>query len=256
MSTTPTAIASTSDDNLFHRAKAFFGVALFLIIHRSPRLLQLHRNEKSWTLFRIALACFGAALVVLPLGLWNGWITAIFGLLLFVVAILLPPAELESGTDRKARELGAQTVVSGESTRPRTPRPRKCACSSLRRKSGPWTHSSSSLLRYPPRIFPVCALKGETRAGFCKFAGPIRKQISFTPASSPSDLHAWPNNPSAPLYRQNWRQPRNAVRSARDDPGNSSQQSPWDLELCVKIGVWHVVGKVKTLNPRWKRKNL
>ncbi len=113
MSTTPTAIASTSDDNLFHRAKAFFGVALFLIIHRSPRLLQLHRNEKSWTLFRIALACFGAALVVLPLGLWNGWITAIFGLLLFVVAILLPPAELESGTDRKARELGAQTVVSG-----------------------------------------------------------------------------------------------------------------------------------------------
>jgi hypothetical protein len=113
MSTTPTAIASTSDDNLFHRAKAFFGVALFLVIHRSPRLLQLHRNEKSWTLFRIALACFGAALVVLPLGLWLGWITAIFGLSLFVVAILLPPAELESGTDRKARELGAQTVVSG-----------------------------------------------------------------------------------------------------------------------------------------------
>jgi type IV secretory pathway TrbD component len=118
MSTTPTAIASTSEDNLFHRAKAFLGVALFLIIHRSPRLLQLHRNEKSWTLFRIALACFGAALVVLPLGLWNGWITASFGLLLFVVAILLPPAELESGTDRKARELGAQTVVSGGEYQP------------------------------------------------------------------------------------------------------------------------------------------
>ncbi len=113
MSTTPTAIASTGDDNLLRRAKAFFGVAVFLIIHRSPRLLQLHRNEKSWALFRIALACFGAALVVLPLGLWKGWITAIFGLLLFVVAILLPPAELESSTDRKARELGAQTVVSG-----------------------------------------------------------------------------------------------------------------------------------------------
>jgi type IV secretory pathway TrbD component len=118
MSTTPTAIASTSDDNLFHRAKAFFGVALFLIIHRSPKLLQLHRNEKSWTLFRIALACSGAAIVVLPLSLWNGWITASFGLLLFVVAILLPPAELESGTDRKARELGAQTVVSGGEYQP------------------------------------------------------------------------------------------------------------------------------------------
>jgi hypothetical protein len=118
MSTTPTAIASTSGDNLFHRAKAFFGVALFLIIHRSPRLLQLHRNEKSWTLFRIALACAGAAIVVLPLSLWNGWITASFGLLLFVVAILLPPTELESGTDRKARELGARTVVSGGEYQP------------------------------------------------------------------------------------------------------------------------------------------
>ena len=118
MSTTPTAIASTSEENLLHRAKAFFGVALFLIIHRSPRLLQLHRNEKSWTLFRVALACLGAAIVVLPLSLWNGWITASFGLLLFVVAILLPPAELESGTDRKARELGAQTVVSGGEYQP------------------------------------------------------------------------------------------------------------------------------------------
>ncbi|MGB8495574.1 MAG: hypothetical protein WCE53_14330 [Candidatus Acidiferrum sp.] len=118
MSTTPTAIASTSDENLFQRAKAFFGAALFLAIHRFPRLLQLHRNEKSWTLFRIALACLGAAIVVLPLSLWNGWITASFGLLLFVVAILLPPAELESATDRKARELGAQTVVGGGEYQP------------------------------------------------------------------------------------------------------------------------------------------
>jgi hypothetical protein len=118
MSTTPTAIASSSDENLFQKAKAFFGAALFLAIHRFPRLLQLHRNEKSWTLFRIALACLGAAIVVLPLSLWNGWITASFGLLLFVVAILLPPAELESATDRKAHELGAQTVVSGGEYQP------------------------------------------------------------------------------------------------------------------------------------------
>lgn len=118
MSTTPTAIASSSDEKLFQKAKAFFGAALFLVIHRFPRLLQLHRNEKSWTLFRIALACVGAAIVVLPLSLWNGWITASFGLLLFVVAILLPPAELESGTDRKARELDAHTVVSGGEYQP------------------------------------------------------------------------------------------------------------------------------------------
>src|SRR5208283_5897895 len=113
MSTSPRAIVSTSQESLFQRAKSFIGAALFLAIHRFPRLLQLHRNEKSWTLFRIALACLGAAIVILPLSLWNGWITASFGLLLFVVAILLPPAQLESGTDRKARELGAQTVVSG-----------------------------------------------------------------------------------------------------------------------------------------------
>jgi len=35
-----------------------------------------------------------------------------------VVAILLPPAETESSTDRKARELGAQTVVSGGEYQP------------------------------------------------------------------------------------------------------------------------------------------
>jgi hypothetical protein len=34
-------------------------------------------------------------------------------MLLFVASILLPPAQLESDTDRRARELGAQTVVSG-----------------------------------------------------------------------------------------------------------------------------------------------
>jgi len=118
MSTSPRAIVSGSQENVLQRAKGFFGAALFLVIHHFPRLLQLHRNEKSWTLFRIALACLGAAIVVLPLSLWNGWITASFGLLLFVLAILLPPAQVESATDRKARELGAQTVVSGGEYQP------------------------------------------------------------------------------------------------------------------------------------------
>ncbi len=118
MSTTPTAIA-TGEVNSFQRLRNFVGAAAFLLIQRSPKLLQLHRNEKSWTLFRIALGIFGAALVVLPLGLWNGWLTAIFGLLLFVASILLPPAETESATDLKARELGAQTVVGGGEYQPR-----------------------------------------------------------------------------------------------------------------------------------------
>jgi hypothetical protein len=113
MSTTPTTITSDDEESALLRVREFFGAWFFLIVRRSPRLLRLHRNPKSWALFRIALGIFGAALVVLPLGLWNGWITAIFGMFFFVASILLPPAQLESDTDRRARELGAKTVVSG-----------------------------------------------------------------------------------------------------------------------------------------------
>jgi hypothetical protein len=112
MSTTPTAIAA-EQENLLQRVKGAFGAGFFLLIQQSPRLVRLHRNEQLWALFRVALGCFGAALVILPLSLWHGYITAVAGLVLFMVSILLPPAELESATDRKARELGAQTVVSG-----------------------------------------------------------------------------------------------------------------------------------------------
>ena len=117
MSTTPTVI-TREETKFLPRVRGFVGDALFLAMRRSPRLLQLHRNPGSWAVFRFALACFGAALVILPLGLWNGWMTAIFGLGLFVVAVLLPPAERESTTDRKARELGAHTVVSGGEYQP------------------------------------------------------------------------------------------------------------------------------------------
>jgi len=122
MSTTPTAIAA-EQDNLLQRVKNGFGAAFFLLLHHSPKLLEFYRNEKVWTLFRIALGCFGAALVILPLSLWHGYLTAVFGLFLFVLSILLPPAELESATDRKARELGAQTVVSGGEYLPGTAMP-------------------------------------------------------------------------------------------------------------------------------------
>jgi hypothetical protein len=119
MSTTPTAIAA-EQENLLQRMKGTCGAVFFLLIQRSPRLVRLYRNERSWTLFRVAMGCFGAALVILPLSLWHGYFTAVAGLVLFVVSILLPPAELESATDRKARELGAQTVVSGGEYRPST----------------------------------------------------------------------------------------------------------------------------------------
>lgn len=112
MSTTPRVITA-EQDTFVQRTKSLAGAALFLLIRKSPKLLELYRNEKTWALFRVALACFGAALVLLPLALWSGYFTALIGLILFVTAILLPPAELESATDRKARELGAQTVVGG-----------------------------------------------------------------------------------------------------------------------------------------------
>jgi hypothetical protein len=112
MSTTPNVI-SVEEENLLQRIKGLVGTVVFYVVQRSPKLLKIYRNEQSWTLFRIALGCFGAALVVLPLSLWHGYFTAVFGLMVFVTSILLPPAELESATDRKARELGVQTVVSG-----------------------------------------------------------------------------------------------------------------------------------------------
>jgi len=118
MSTTQTTIASAEAESHYQRLKSVAGAAFFLLVQRFPKLLQFYRNEKSWAFFRFAMACFGAALVVLPLSLWHSWLTAIFGLFLFIASILLPPAETESATDRKARELGAQTVVSGGDYQP------------------------------------------------------------------------------------------------------------------------------------------
>ncbi len=122
MSTTPTTIVSTEQVNYIQRTRNFLGDAVFLLIQRFPRLLKFQSSESSWTIFRLLLGCFGAALVVLPLSFWIGWVTGIIapvaGLVLFVASILLPPLELESETDRKARELGASTMVSGGEYQP------------------------------------------------------------------------------------------------------------------------------------------
>jgi hypothetical protein len=117
MSTTPSSIAATADPGLLERLRNFVAAAAFQMIHRFPLLLKFQRSENSWSVFRLLLGCFGAALVVLPLSFWIDWVTGIVapvcGLLLFVASILLPPPETESSTDRKARELGASTMVSG-----------------------------------------------------------------------------------------------------------------------------------------------
>jgi hypothetical protein len=107
--TTETALA----DSLGARVRKTMigtGFAMVLLV---PKILNLRRNEHSWTLFRTALGIFGAALVVLPLSIWNSYLFAVIGLGIFIAAILLPPAITSSRTDEKARELGALIVVNG-----------------------------------------------------------------------------------------------------------------------------------------------
>jgi hypothetical protein len=91
----------------------FFGIVLLV-----PRILDLRRNPSSWIAFRIVLGLAGAALVILPIGLWNSYLLAIGGLALFVTSILLPPARVTNTADEKARELGALIVVNGGRFRP------------------------------------------------------------------------------------------------------------------------------------------
>jgi hypothetical protein len=86
------------------------GFAVVLLV---PKVLSLRRDERSWVIFRMVLGVFGAALVVLPIGFFGSYFLAVVGLAAFIVAILLPPPKATSGTDDKARELGALVVVDG-----------------------------------------------------------------------------------------------------------------------------------------------
>ncbi len=86
------------------------GFAVILIV---PKILNLRRNESSWTAFRTVLGLFGAALVILPIGFYSSYFLAVIGLAIFIAAIMLPPAKATSGADDKARELGALVVVNG-----------------------------------------------------------------------------------------------------------------------------------------------
>jgi hypothetical protein len=92
--------------------------ALFALAQLMHNLLHLRRNPRSWLVFRIALGFTGAALVILPLSLWNSWTAGIAGLAMFTAAILLPPAKTGTSADRKARELGALIVLDGGKFQP------------------------------------------------------------------------------------------------------------------------------------------
>src|SRR5260370_2334851 len=86
---------------------------LFALVLLVPKILHARRNPRSWMLFRIFLGVAGAAMVILPLGAWSSYAPAIIGLVLFVSAILLPPAKPVTNVDDKARELGSLVVVNG-----------------------------------------------------------------------------------------------------------------------------------------------
>jgi len=93
-------------------------VVLFAGALLIPKIIHLRRSARSWFAFRIALGMVGAALVLLPLALWQSYLLAVVGLAMFTSAILLPSARPDTTADEKARELGALVVVNGGEYQP------------------------------------------------------------------------------------------------------------------------------------------
>ncbi|MGC1619187.1 MAG: hypothetical protein WA765_11930 [Candidatus Acidiferrum sp.] len=112
MSTAPATAASHHEGPAARLRNVLIG-SLFALVLLIPKLLHIRRNPQSWMAFRVFLGFAGAALVILPLGLWNNWLAAPAGLAMFLAAILLPRAKPHAFPDEKARELGALVVVNG-----------------------------------------------------------------------------------------------------------------------------------------------
>ncbi len=117
MSTAPATAASPVEGTGARLRNLLIG-AMFAAVLLIPKLLHLRRNPQSWMAFRVFLGFAGAALVILPLSLWNSWLAAIAGLGMFMAAILLPPAKTLNIPDEKARELGALVIVNGGNYQP------------------------------------------------------------------------------------------------------------------------------------------
>jgi hypothetical protein len=87
--------------------------SLFQISRAFPKLLAFRSTPGAWTAFRVLLGIMGAGLVVLPLSLWNAWAFAPVGLVLFLLAVLLPPIRQDRGTAEAVQQLGAYLVLDG-----------------------------------------------------------------------------------------------------------------------------------------------
>jgi len=87
--------------------------SLFQVTRAYPKLLAFRSTPGAWTAFRVAVAVAGAGLVVLPLSLWNAWAFAPVGLVLFLLAVLLPPIRQDRGTAEAIQQLGAYLVLDG-----------------------------------------------------------------------------------------------------------------------------------------------
>lgn len=87
--------------------------SIFQVSRAFPKLLAFRSTPGAWTAFRVVLGVVGAALVVLPLSLWNAWAFAPVGLALFLLAVLLPPLHQDRGTAKAMQQLGAYLVLDG-----------------------------------------------------------------------------------------------------------------------------------------------
>jgi len=86
---------------------------LFKVTRAYPKLLAYRSTPGAWTALRLAAGIAGAGLVVLPLSLWNAWAFAPVGLVLFLLAVLLPPIRQDRGTAKAIQQLGAYLVLDG-----------------------------------------------------------------------------------------------------------------------------------------------
>src|SRR5215470_11833242 len=86
---------------------------LFKVTRAYPKLLAYRSTPGAWTALRLAAGIAGAGLVVLPLSLWNAWAFAPVGLVLFLLAVLLPPIRQDRGTSKAIQQLGAYLVLDG-----------------------------------------------------------------------------------------------------------------------------------------------